>query len=225
MLASTSGRSILGLRIGPALAAGAGGDVDVDPLGDVLRRGGGALARLVVGVRVHVHQPESGPGLVRHGGESRACVQPIEGRARWTWAVSADLAERYGTAQPWRRTALVAVAAVLVLAFLGWLAWATWFHANPAVESQLSTYKIVDQHEATAVVAVSLDDGADASCRVRALAQDHSVVGELSFTPRDGDNAGLGPHRADRHLRGPRRLHRRRAAPLALRSPLRAGRC
>ena len=66
--------------------------------------------------------------------------------------MSTDLAERYGTEQPWRRTALVAVAAVLVLAFLGWLAWATWFHANPAVESQLSTYKIVDQHEATAVV-------------------------------------------------------------------------
>ena len=103
--------------------------------------------------------------------------------------VSADLAERYGTEQPWRRTALLAAAAVLVLAFLGWLAWATWFHANPAVESQLSTYKIVDQHEATAVVAVSLKDGADASCRVRALAQDHSVVGELSFTPKDGDNA------------------------------------
>ena len=102
--------------------------------------------------------------------------------------MSTNLADRYGTEQPWRRTALVGAAALLVLAFLGWLAWATWFHANPAVESQLSTYKIVDQHEATAVVAVSLQDGADASCRVRALAQDHSVVGEMSFTPRDGDN-------------------------------------
>jgi hypothetical protein len=103
--------------------------------------------------------------------------------------VSSDLAERYGTERPWRRTAIVALAAVLVLAFLGWLAWATWFHANPAVESELSTYKVVDQHEATAVVAVSLHDGTDASCRVRALAQDHTVVGEMSFTPRDGDNA------------------------------------
>jgi hypothetical protein len=102
--------------------------------------------------------------------------------------VSTNLAERYGTQQPWRRPALIAVAAVLVLAFLGWLAWATWFHATPAVESQLSTYKIVDQHTATAVIAVSLEDGADASCRVRALAQDHSVVGEVSFTPTDGDN-------------------------------------
>jgi len=103
--------------------------------------------------------------------------------------VSADLAERYGTRQPWRRTALVAGAAVLALAFLGWLAWATWFHATPSVESELSTFKIVDQHEATAVIDVSVVDGADASCRVRALAADHSVVGETSFTPRDGSNA------------------------------------
>jgi hypothetical protein len=104
------------------------------------------------------------------------------------FCVSSDLAERYGTRQPWRRTALVAGAAVLVLAFLGWLAWATWFHANPTVESELSTFKIVDQHEATAVIDVSVQDGADASCRVRALAEDHSVVGEMSFTPRDGSN-------------------------------------
>ena len=53
-----------------ALAAGAGRDVDVDALGDVLRRRGRALARLVVGVGVHVHQPrirlEAGrPGVTR----------------------------------------------------------------------------------------------------------------------------------------------------------------
>ncbi len=103
--------------------------------------------------------------------------------------VSADLAERYGTRRPGRRTALVAGATVLAVGFLGWLAWATWFHANPSVESELSTYRIVDQHEAGAVIDVSLADGTEASCRVRALARDHSVVGELSFTPRDGSNA------------------------------------
>ena len=102
--------------------------------------------------------------------------------------VSADLAERYGTRRTWRRTALVAGASVIAAGFLGWLAWATWFHANPAVESELSTFRIVDQHEAGAVIDVSLADDTEASCRVRALAQDHSVVGELSFTPRDGRN-------------------------------------
>ena len=43
-------------------------------------------------------------------------------------------------------------------------------------------------HAATAVVEVDLDEGADASCRVRALAEDHSTVGELAFTPTDGRN-------------------------------------
>jgi hypothetical protein len=103
--------------------------------------------------------------------------------------VSSDLAERYGTGQPWRRRALVAGATVLAVVFLGWLAWATWFHATPAVESELVTFRVVDQHEASAVIEVSLADDADASCRVRALAEDHTVVGEMSFTPRDGSNA------------------------------------
>ena len=83
----------------------------------------------------------------------------------------------------------MAGATVLAVAFLGWLAWATWFHATPAVESELVTFRVVDQHEANAVIEVSLADDAQASCRVRALAEDHTVVGEMSFTPRDGSNA------------------------------------
>ena len=60
----------LGVEDRPALAARAGGDVDVDALGDVPRGRGGALAGLVVGVGVHVHQPEPGAGpgvgVMRH---------------------------------------------------------------------------------------------------------------------------------------------------------------
>ena len=41
-----------------ALAAGAGDDQDVDALGDVARHRRRALARLVVGVGVHGHQPQ-----------------------------------------------------------------------------------------------------------------------------------------------------------------------
>ena len=58
-----------------------------------------------------------------------------------------------------------------------------------AVESDLATYKVVDQHEASAVVDVVLaDDARDPSRLLRALAEDHSVVGELAFTPTDGRN-------------------------------------
>ena len=72
--------------------------------------------------------------------------------------------------------------------FLVWVAWVAWFHSTPAVESDLAGYDVAGEHAATAVVEVSLDDGADASCRVRALSEDHSVVGELAFTPVDGRN-------------------------------------
>jgi hypothetical protein len=99
-----------------------------------------------------------------------------------------DLAERYGAPAPWRRTALVAVVAVVAVVFLGWVAWVAWSHGTPPVESDLAGYDIAGEHAATAVVEVSLDEGVDASCRVRALAEDHSIVGELAFTPTDGRN-------------------------------------
>ena len=104
--------------------------------------------------------------------------------------MTSDLAERYGTHRRGRRTAIVAVAVVVAVAFLSWLAWATWFHSTPAVTSELATYRVVDQHEASAVIDVVLaDDAQDPSCRLRALAEDHNVVGELAFTPKDGRNA------------------------------------
>lgn len=99
-----------------------------------------------------------------------------------------DLSERYGAPAPWRRTALVAGVAVLAVAFVGWVTWAAWFHGTPAVESDLTGYDVAGEHSAVAVVEVGLEEGADASCRVRALAEDHSVVGELAFTPSDGRN-------------------------------------
>ncbi len=49
-----------------ALTAGAADDHDVDALGDVSGHGGGALARLVVGMGVHGHEPQ---GLT-HAGSS-----------------------------------------------------------------------------------------------------------------------------------------------------------
>ena len=99
-----------------------------------------------------------------------------------------DLSERYGAPAPWRRTALVAGTAVLAVVFLAWVLWVAWSHGTPTVESDLAGYDVVGEHSATAVVEVSLDEGADASCRVRALSEDHSTVGELAFTPTDGRN-------------------------------------
>lgn len=77
---------------------------------------------------------------------------------------------------------------MVVLAFLGWLAWTTWEHANPSVDSQLVSFDIVDEHTATAVLQIEFgDDDVEASCTLRAIAEDHSSVGDLSFTPDPGE--------------------------------------
>ena len=99
-----------------------------------------------------------------------------------------DLAARYGAPSPGRRRLMTGVAVVVVVAFAGWLAWATWFHATPAVESEMVTYDVVDDHRVTATVSVSLEDGVTASCLVRAVSTDHTTVGEVAFEPVDGTN-------------------------------------
>jgi hypothetical protein len=90
--------------------------------------------------------------------------------------------DRYGAPAPWRRRALVAASVVVALAFGGWLAWSTVIHSTPDVESRLIGFDTVDQHTSTAVVQVEFgSDDVEATCLLQALAEDHSVVGELSF--------------------------------------------
>ncbi|MFA6298270.1 MAG: DUF4307 domain-containing protein [Nocardioides sp.] len=96
----------------------------------------------------------------------------------------APLVDRYGAPRPGRRRALIAGCLVVVLAFLGWLGWTTWEHATPRVDSELVSFDIVDEHTATAVLQIEFaDDDVEASCTLRAIAEDHSSVGDLSFTP------------------------------------------
>lgn len=102
------------------------------------------------------------------------------------------LAERYGTPRRGRRTALVAAVGVVAVAFGGWLAWTSLVHASPAISSQLVSFDVVDDQTVTVVVQLDLDDDLveglrsgtrTATCTLRAGAEDHRVVGELSFTP------------------------------------------
>ena len=102
------------------------------------------------------------------------------------------LADRYASPAPWRRRMVVAASVALGLAFLGWLAWTAYSYATPAVESDMVTYTIDGEHEVTARVAVDLnDEDVRATCLLRAFAEDHSVVGELSFTPEYGADQPL----------------------------------
>jgi hypothetical protein len=98
-----------------------------------------------------------------------------------------DLAARYGTPAPWRSRVLLGAIAVLVLGFGGWLGWATLVQANPDVASGDLTFTIVDDGTAVARFTVDLsDDDVQATCTVKAYAEDHSLVGSASFRPEPG---------------------------------------
>jgi hypothetical protein len=104
--------------------------------------------------------------------------------------VDQTLTDRYGAAPAWRRPVTIAAVAVVALVALGWLAWAAFVESHPKVESQLNGFHVVDDHAIRVSVDVRLTSGATgASCTVEALASDHSIVGELHFTPSSGLNA------------------------------------
>ncbi len=94
-----------------------------------------------------------------------------------------DLADRYGAPAPWRRRVLLGASVALAAAFLGWLGWTMWAQSTPKVESSMVGYDVVDEHAVEVTVRVDLADDVEASCLLRASAEDHTIVGELSFTP------------------------------------------
>ena len=99
-----------------------------------------------------------------------------------------ELTERYGAPSPVARRALVSVIVVVAAAFLGWLGWTALFHGNPEVSSELVSFTVDDEHQVTARVDVRIgDDDVVATCLLRAIAEDHTVVGELHFDVRASD--------------------------------------
>lgn len=110
---------------------------------------------------------------------------------------SAALAERYGAPAPWRRRAIWAVSVVLAASFLAWLAWTIADQSSKPVDSDLVSFDVTDRHSATATVDVRVaDDATGVACLLRAFAEDHSVVGEWSFSPTADD-----PDRTDQTIR------------------------
>jgi hypothetical protein len=103
--------------------------------------------------------------------------------------VEQALSDRYAETPAWRRRALVGGVVLVAALALAWLGWVIFVHSTPAVESELESYDVVDAHHVTASVQVNVHDAsAHPRCTVQALATDHSIVGELVFTPRDGLN-------------------------------------
>lgn len=109
-----------------------------------------------------------------------------------------DLVDRYGARSPRRRWLLIGACVVVVAAFLGWLGWVIWAQSSPQVESHLVGYRVVDEHAVEANVDVDLaDEDVEASCTLRASAEDHTIVGELTFSP-DGSGRSVQTVRTER---------------------------
>lgn len=89
---------------------------------------------------------------------------------------------------PWRRPVLIAATVVLAVVFLVWVAWVAWVQGTPAAESELVSFEVQSDSSAVARIDVQLEDDVTASCRVRAFSEDHTTVGEISFTPEQGRN-------------------------------------
>ncbi len=103
-----------------------------------------------------------------------------------------DLANRYGARGPARTRALVVLVAVLAAASLTWLAWAAIYQSTPKVQSQARGFEIVDEHTATAeLTVVRSSPDVRATCFLRAIAQDHEIVGELTESVGSGPTTAL----------------------------------
>jgi hypothetical protein len=94
-----------------------------------------------------------------------------------------DLAERYGAPNRARKLLVIAGTVVLAVAGIGWLVWVIAFHGSPQAQSQLLSFDIAGQHAVHArLTVVRSDPDVRARCLLRAVADDHSIVGELDFT-------------------------------------------
>jgi hypothetical protein len=107
----------------------------------------------------------------------------VDARISFVSDVRSDaLADRYGTASPARRRTVIIASGVIGVLALAWILWAAWSRGTPEVQSSLRSFEVVDAHTATADVVVSARSAdVSASCLVRAIAADKSVVGELNF--------------------------------------------
>ena len=102
-------------------------------------------------------------------------------------APAPHLAERYGVPSRSLRPLLVAGVVVLGVAGLLWLAWVVVFHGRPQVTSQLVGFEVRGQHAVTATYVVARrEPQVRATCLLRAVADDHSDVGERTVPVTSG---------------------------------------
>ncbi len=93
---------------------------------------------------------------------------------------SSVLAERYGRGSASRRRTnlVLAVAALAGVVLVAVTIWSFAVQADPDVRSSLRTYDVRSEHEVVAELVVArASSEVRATCRLHAVAQDHSTVG------------------------------------------------
>jgi hypothetical protein len=98
------------------------------------------------------------------------------------------LAERYGRRSGSRRNNLVlAVAALAGVVLVAVTIWSFLVQADPDVRSTLRTYDVRSEHEVVAELVVARKaSSVRATCRLHAVAQDHSTVGRAEHVVASG---------------------------------------
>ena len=92
-----------------------------------------------------------------------------------------DLAARYGTPSRAGRPLVFGLVVLLAVAGLAWLFWVISVHGRPQVTSEMVGFEVGGQHAVVArFTVVRRDADVTASCLLRAYADDHSVVGEVT---------------------------------------------
>ncbi|WP_017936150.1 DUF4307 domain-containing protein [Nocardioides sp. Iso805N] len=100
---------------------------------------------------------------------------------------SARIAQRYGGGSTWGRNAFLGIGAIIVAALIGWFVWAVWLHSHPKVGSSMESWELQGPNAVKVTVDVHIyDAAAHPTCTLLAYAEDHSTVGEHSFTPISG---------------------------------------
>lgn len=98
-----------------------------------------------------------------------------------------ELDQRYGRPSPVQRRALIALIALVAVAAAAWLGWVIVYQSNPKVTSDLLAFTVDSDHEVAGVIKVARSTTAtNATCYLRALAEDHGVVGELALPVTEG---------------------------------------
>jgi hypothetical protein len=99
-----------------------------------------------------------------------------------------ELQERYyRSPRPATRVMALVIIVALVASGVSFLAWAMLFQSTPKVTSELSSWDIRDDHVVIAYLGVERETQfTEASCRLRAVAADHSVVGEVTVPVTSG---------------------------------------